>query len=265
MCQLLALSCNAPTAATFSFTGLAARGGGTADHADGFGLAFHDGPACRVFIDEAPAADSPLARFLSTHPIRARLIVGHVRKATQGQVELSNCHPFVREWGGRHWSFCHNGDLKDFRPRLTGPFRPVGTTDSEHAFCWMLQSLRARFRSRSAPRWSVLAPAIAELATEIGRHGTFNFVLADGAALYVGASTKLCRVERSHPFPTAHLVDCDLTMDLAASNGPDHRMIVVATEALTRNEPWIPFEPGSVHVLVDGAVAWNSAAEREPA
>ena len=40
MCQLFALNSNTPSAATFSFTGLSARGGATGDHVDGFGLAF---------------------------------------------------------------------------------------------------------------------------------------------------------------------------------------------------------------------------------
>jgi len=101
MCELLALNSNVPTAMTFSFTGFSARGGGTGHHADGYGLAFHDGKDCRVFVDAAPAHDAALASFLRSHPIRARTVLAHIRKATQGPVRLSNCHPFVREWNGR--------------------------------------------------------------------------------------------------------------------------------------------------------------------
>ena len=38
MCQLFALNSHTPSAATFSFTGLSARGGLTGDHVDGFGM-----------------------------------------------------------------------------------------------------------------------------------------------------------------------------------------------------------------------------------
>ncbi|MEO6410105.1 MAG: class II glutamine amidotransferase, partial [Burkholderiaceae bacterium] len=126
MCQLFALSSNVPSAVTFSFTGFSARGGATGEHGDGFGLAFHDGVDFRHFVDAGRASDSALADFLRRHPIRARTVLGHIRKATQGAVQPANSHPFVREWQGRHWSFCHNGDLKDFRPRLTGSVMPVG-------------------------------------------------------------------------------------------------------------------------------------------
>ena len=257
MCQLFALSCNAPSAVTFSFTGFSARGGATGEHADGFGLAFHDGPACRLFVDAGRASDSALAAFLRSHPIRARTVLAHIRKATQGAVQLSNSHPFVREWKGRHWSFCHNGDLQGFHPRLGGSFTPVGSTDSERAFCWILQELRQRFRARSAPGWQQLAPALAELAERIGRHGSFNFLFSDGHALYVHASTRLFWLRRAHPFPTAQLVDHDLTLDLSLANGAGDRMALVATEPLTRNEAWVPFAAGELRVFVAGESVWQ--------
>jgi len=263
MCQLFALSCNAPSAVTFSFTGLSARGGHTGEHADGYGLAFHDDKVCRHFIDEGRASDSALADFLRRHPIRARTVLAHIRKATQGAVQLSNCHPFVREWQGRHWSFCHNGDLKDFHPRLTGSYLPVGDTDSERAFCWMLQELRRRFRGRRAAGWAELAPAIAELADRIAVHGRFNFLLSDGEALYAHASTRLHWLQREYPFQTAHLVDHDLTLDLSVANGPDDHMVLLATEPLTRNEQWVPFGAGELRVFVAGAPVWRRAAPVE--
>ena len=257
MCQLFALSCNAPSAVTFSFTGFSARGGATGEHADGFGLAFHDGPACRLFVDTGRAADSALAAFLRGHPIHARTVLAHIRKATQGAVQLSNSHPFVREWLGRHWSFCHNGDLKEFRPRLSGSFLPVGQTDSEHAFCWMLQELRRRFGVRRTPGWRQLAPAIVELAERVTRHGSFNFLMSDGEALYVHASTRLHWLTREHPFPTAQLVDHDLTLDLSLANAAEDRMALVATEPLTRNEAWTPFSPGELRVFAAGVSVWE--------
>jgi predicted glutamine amidotransferase len=265
MCQLFALNSNSPTEVTFAFTGFSARGGVTGEHADGFGLAFHDGSACRLFVDDGRASDAALAGFLRQHAIRARTVLAHIRKATQGPVQLSNCHPFVREWLGRHWSFCHNGDLKDFHPRLNGSHLPVGDTDSERAFCFMLQELRRRFRRRVTPGWKLLAPMIAELAEGIARHGTFNFVLSDGQALYVHGATRLHALQRKHPFATAHLVDHDLALDLGAANGPHDRMVLLATEPLTRNEHWEPFAAGELRVYAEGEEVWRRSPTRPSA
>jgi predicted glutamine amidotransferase len=265
MCELFALSCNAPSAVTFSFTGLSARGGNTGEHADGYGLAFHDDRFCRHFIDEGRASDSALAGFLRHHPIRARTVLAHIRKATQGAVRLANCHPFVREWRGRHWSFCHNGDLKDFHPHLDGSHQPVGDTDSERAFCWMLQELGRRFSGQPVPGWQELSPVIADLADRIARHGCFNFLVSDGQVVYAHASTRLFWLQREHPFPTAHLVDNDITLDLGVANGPDDRMVLVATEPLTRNEAWTPFGPGELQVFMAGEPVWRRGARSQVA
>jgi len=265
MCELLAVNCSVPSSVTFSFQGFCARGGRTGEHGDGFGLAFYSGPACRLFVDEGRASDSPLAAFLCRHPLRANTVLGHIRKATQGPVELANCHPFVREWQGRHWAFCHNGDLRHFHPDLQGRFRPVGTTDSERAFCWILQELACRFAGEAAPGWPVVAQALAALTPAIARHGTFNFLLSDGQALYAHGASRLFWVARRHPFPTVHLVDSDLSLDLATVNGPQDRMIVIATAPLTRNEDWLPFEAGQLRVFVDGEPVWEHATAEHAA
>ncbi len=258
MCELLALNSNVPTAATFSFCGFSARGGHTGDHADGWGMAFHDGDGCRVFIDTGRACDAPLAEFLRVHPLRARTVLAHVRKATQGAVDLANCHPFQREWLGRHWLFCHNGDLQDFHPTLDGSFLPVGRTDSERAFCWLMQQLRRRFST--APDWTLLAPVLAELVPVIVRHGTFNMLLTDGRAVYAHASTRLVWLERQHPFARARLVDREVEIDLAVANAPDDCMTVIATRPLTHDEAWRHFVPGELRAFADGRCVWHRHA-----
>jgi glutamine amidotransferase len=263
MCQLFALSSNSPSSVTFSFTGFSARGGRTAHHADGFGLAFHDGNRCRLFVDHAPACTSPLAEFLRNHPIRARTVLAHIRKATQGRVQLANCHPFVREWQGRHWSFCHNGNLEGFAPSLSpNGFLPVGDTDSERAFCHLLQELRRRFgrrlaRNNESLAWREMAPVLADLAARISAHGPFNFLLTDGEALYAFGATKLHWLTRQHPFAHAQLVDSEMSLDLATVNAPGDHMVLIATEPLTSNEAWQPFASGELKVFVAGEQVWS--------
>ena len=151
MCQLLGMNCAAPTDVTFSFTGFAARGGVTDHHADGWGIAFFEDKACRLFIDHQSSATSPIAEMVKRYPIKSKNTIAHIRKATQGHILLENCHPFMRELWGRHWIFAHNGDLKDYSPVLTGVYQPVGTTDSELAFCALLEGLRKAFPGAQQP------------------------------------------------------------------------------------------------------------------
>jgi predicted glutamine amidotransferase len=90
-------------------------------------------------------------------------------------VALENTHPFVRELWGRYWVFAHNGDLKGFQPRLHGAFRPVGDTDSERAFCWLMQELAKAHAS--VPGIDELSCTLRELLPQLAAHGTFNLLL----------------------------------------------------------------------------------------
>lgn len=253
MCQLLGMSSQGKSAITFSLTGFTARGGRTADHVDGWGIAFYDESGSRLFHDDRPASSSPLAGFLRKHPIKSRTVIAHLRKATQGSVRLVNCHPFQREWQGQSWVFAANGDLPGYAPPLTGSYTPVGTTDSEKAFCWMLQCLKAKFATHmTPPTWQDIMGELVGLAEAVARWGNFNFLLSNGDALFAHCSSKLHMLHRQHPFATAKLVDCGLALDLAALNQPDDQIALIATEPLTQGEPWQAFEPGQLKVFVRG-------------
>ena len=256
MCQLLGMNCNTPTDVTFSFTGFAQRGGHTDHHGDGWGIAFFEGLGLRHFVDHQAACASPVAELIRRYPIKSRNVIAHIRKATQGEVTLENCHPFVRELWGRYWVFAHNGDLKDFSPRLHGSFRPVGSTDSERAFCWIMQELAKSHAG--VPSVPELSLTLRELAAQIARHGTFNFLLSNGQALWAHASTHLYYVERRHPFAHATLSDEDVSVNFAEHTQPSDRIAVVVTAPLTTNESWTAFAPGELKVFVDGVLAGPS-------
>jgi len=256
MCQLLGMNSHLPASLTLSFTGFSQRGGSTDHHADGWGIAFFEsdcatpGKGVRHFVDKQSAATSPIAHMLKSYPIKSHNVVAHVRKATVGQVALENCHPFVRELWGRYWVFAHNGDLKNYAPRLHGSFRPVGSTDSELAFCWIMQELAKSHAG--VPSVDELTQTLRELVPQIARHGTFNFLLSNGQALWAHASTKLHYVLRAHPFNQVRFKDEDLTVNLAQLNSAQDRLAIVVTEPLTTDEDWVAMAPGQLQVFVDG-------------
>ncbi len=251
MCQLLGMNCNVPTDIVFSFTGFATRGGRTDIHNDGWGIAFFEGAGVRHFVDYHAAIDSPIADLIKRCPIESKNVIAHIRKATQGRVALENCHPFVRELWGRYWVFAHNGDLKNFAPRLDGPYHPVGSTDSELAFCYMLQQLRQRFGD-TPPALPELTAALQKLTREISTHGPFNLMLSDGSALFAHCSTNLYYIVRQYPFAEAKLSDEDISVDFSQVTTPNDRVAIIVTAPLTTNETWVQFGVGELKVFVDG-------------
>lgn len=251
MCQLLGMNCATPTDITFSFRGFSQRAGVTSDHCDGFGIAFFEDKACRLFVDNQSAVESPIAELIRNYPIKARNVIAHIRKATQGKINLENSHPFIRELWGRQWIFAHNGDLHDFTPELSGRYTPVGNTDSERAFCYLLDHLIARF-GFTEPSLEQIFDALAEISPSIAEHGTFNFCLSNGQALFTYAVTKLHWLVREYPFKPAQLIDLDVEVDFSEVTTPEDRVAVITTEPLTQNEVWTAFQPGEMILFQHG-------------
>lgn len=251
MCQLLGMNSRQPASLQFSLDGFLRRGGDTDHHADGWGIAFLVDSGCQVFTDSQPSVHSPLVDVLRRQAIRSRNVIAHVRKATRGAVADVNCHPFTRTLWDRHWAFAHNGTLENFTPALDGSFRPAGDTDSESAFCYLMQQLRDAFGC-CAPSLGALLAKLQSLSAAIAQHGTFNYLLSDGEHLFAHCSTDLCAVRRQAPFGQPVLVDCEAVIDLDRHNNPDDCMTVVATKPLTNNERWEIFTPGELKLFAMG-------------
>jgi glutamine amidotransferase len=126
----------------------------------------------------------------------------------------------------------------------------VGQTDSELAFCWLMQELAKSHAS--VPSVQELSITLSELVPQIAQHGTFNFLLSNGQALWAHASTQLHFVLRRHPFKLATLRDEDLSVNFADQTRTTDRVAIVVTAPLTTDESWTALAPGRVYTFEDG-------------
>ena len=144
MCELFAFSGEHLALLHCSLHEFADHGAGLRN-ADGWGIAHYIDGDVRLLKEASAARDSACLNFVQSHPLRSDLVMSHIRHAIQGAPTVRNCQPFVRELGGAMHVFAHNGNLDrsdlDRLAMLDG-FRPVGETDSELAFCVLLERLR---------------------------------------------------------------------------------------------------------------------------
>jgi len=172
---------------TFSLETLAAHGAGNGRNRDGWGAAFYQGNDVSLFREPVAAGDSPLVRFLESRGPSTRLAVSHIRRATCGVAALANTQPFVRELAGRIHVFAHNGNLPGIK-RSVGlafeQFRPVGVTDSEHAFCALLERIRGLWASMGQPSLKDRLSLVSRFAADLRQLGPANFLYADGDTLF---------------------------------------------------------------------------------
>ncbi|WP_271270943.1 class II glutamine amidotransferase [Aliamphritea hakodatensis] len=252
MCELLGMSANVPTDICFSFTGLMQRGGETGPHRDGWGIAFYEGKGLRDFHDPEPSCDSEIAQLIKNHPIKSKTVISHIRQANVGEICLENTHPFTRELWGYTWTFAHNGQLDAKLFDLPVSFyKPVGTTDSEYAFCWLLGEVRRAFPERPDDFTEVSA-LIARCADQLRELGVFNMLLTESEYLFAYCTTKLAWITRRAPFGKASLTDAELTVNFREETNTTDVVTVIATEPLTDNEEWTALAEGEMITFMDG-------------
>ncbi|MBD1555992.1 class II glutamine amidotransferase [Vibrio sp. S9_S30] len=262
MCELLGMSANVPTDICFSFTGLMQRGGNTGPHRDGWGITFYEGKGFRTFKDPNPSCQSKIAELVQNYPIKSKAVISHIRQANRGGVNLENTHPFTRELWGRYWTFAHNGQLSGYDKLKTGFIRPVGQTDSELSFCWLLNRLQERYPEPPQDMVGMFR-FVAECCDELRKLGVFNMLLSDGEYVMTYCTNHLYWITRRAPFGKASLIDEDVTIDFQKETTPNDIVSVIATQPLTDNEAWHRMKPGEFNIFHFGESIDGNHAELE--
>jgi glutamine amidotransferase len=254
----MAMSANVPTDICFSFSGLMQRGGNTGPHKDGWGITFYEGKGCRSFKDPLPSAHSPIAKLVTDYPIKSETVVCHIRQANSGEISLVNTHPFIRPMWGKNWTYAHNCQLADFKDKLKIKYHlPVGETDSEHAFCWLLDQLLLKFDGEE-PKTEVLFDYIVEQCRAVNKLGVFNLLLTDGDNLFVYCANKLHWLTRRAPFGKASLIDAEMVVNFDQETTENDIVTVIATQPLTDDETWEKMQPGEGLLFSKGQLICES-------
>lgn len=264
MCELFAMSSSCPATVTYSMREFASHGGLTADHADGWGLAYVEDRDARVFRDVDAAAASPYLEMVSSREFRSEIVISHIRRATQGEIALRNTQPFARELGGRVHLFAHNGDLHAIGGsplQGSGRYRPIGETDSERAFCALLDQLWPLWSAtHGLPDLSVRLQVLADFAREMRKLGPANFVYTDGEVVFLhGHRRKDISTGVTRP-PGLHLLCRSCQASTTPIRVPGLRVnllnqhVLIAASVPLTDEPWSPLAEGELVAVSQGRV-----------
>lgn len=261
MCELLGMSFNLPIRPSISFRGFRHRG---KHNPDGWGIAFYPdecASAAQVIKEPIEAKESKLSKFLKDYEkVKSKIFVAHVRRASMGKVGYKNTHPFCRELNGVEYVFAHNGTLSaTFKKILKlGRFKPIGETDSEHAFCYLLKCIEER---RIAQWKKNDFDWLIEKLREINEYGTFNCIFSDGKHLFCyydqNGHNGLCFVQRKPPYRKIRLLDEDWEINLAEEKRQEQTGYIIATRRLT-DESWENFKFGELIVFRDGEMIYSN-------
>lgn len=249
-------------------------------HPDGWGVAYYNAGAPHVIKSVATAMDDNLFQRVSGI-VASETVLAHLRKATQGSLNIINTHPF--QYG--HWVFVHNGNLADFahiRPRLVALVPPVlrrfilGDSDSEVLFYLLLGHMARRHELHRVgyPLADVIA-AVRETVAEVVEL-TGEPCLDDGGApdqtyltfALTNGRTMVAHQGGKNLYYTTHKVRCPdrdhcpsfgTECEAASTTGAFVKHLVVSSEPLQGDNVWQPLRPYDV-VGVD----WSMKLELRP-
>lgn len=264
MCELLGLSSNMPTTVSVSIGTLASHGkvGGSLN--DGWGVAYCEGTDVRLIKDSEPAADSDWVRFVRDHALRSNIVIAHVRTATVGSRTYRNTQPFIRTLAGRTHMFAHNGWLPALLKGARNPsrrFHPVGDTDSEKAFCDLMEQMTRVWQSVDGiPDLDGRLAIVSGFADEMRSLGPANFLYSDGDVLFAhGHRRKQAATSQVEPPGLVYLqracphIERTTEITGLSIHSPDQSVALVASVPLN-DEPWTALDEGEVIALRDGLI-----------
>lgn len=229
-------------------------------HPDGWGVAFYIDGAPHVTRSPSTALGDALFHRLSG-VVASETVLAHVRKATQGDKTVFNCHPFQH---GR-WVFAHNGDIPRF-DELRGALLELvdqrlrrfvmGDTDSEVVFFVFLSELG---RAAGVGQRPELPHAMAALRSTVqrvralcdGRPGTdaalLTLMATDGENLVAthGGKQLYYSTYKTRCSDRGHCPSLSQVCEAPSVSGIVNHFIV-SSEPLQGENVWLSLEPGDI-------------------
>ncbi len=262
MCALLGLAFAQPIHAGFSFQEFHRMG---EENADGWGVAWYPDQSAALIKEPVRWGASPHSDFLRHYQqVHSRIYIAHVRHRTMGGPPThADTHPFMREYLGRHYCFAHNGTITE--GPVAAPlkrFQPVGSTDSERLFCYLLGEMAREGIEALDDQacWSWLHRQLAACNS----FGKLNCLLTDGNRLFCyrdihnWKNLVYCHVYMLGP--DTHVFG-DPNMKLSLEGQSINRGVVIATQPLS-GAGWCALNSGALLVLENGRVKYTA---NEPA
>lgn len=234
-------------------------------HSHGWGLGWYPGNHSSAMIIKDPSARGTQVftdSLTDWSNFRSNVFFAKVRGADRGYNQAET-QPFARSFAGTDWLFMHNGDLdkSQMKQAFEGDLRllePIGSTDSELAFC----SLLASMHSHGARSLSEVDPnEILSWFQRFDALGSADMYVSDGqttCCFHGSRSPKPLFYSRLQPPNNIHELWSD-PIRVAVDDPRDaFRTALVVTSAEFNSGNWSRLQPGQLIMINRGTIIWDS-------
>ena len=157
------------------------------DHPNGWGLMVEKEGFSNWEKEPVRADKSVYLKNRLRVPVNGRVAMAHIRRATIGNENWNNCHPFCGiDRSGRRWILQHNGTIFEYDPMNKYVHIQTGETDSERILLYILDRINERIDNKgdgltAEERFEVLDDIVCSLSYE----NKLNLNIYDEELLYV--------------------------------------------------------------------------------
>ena len=234
------------------------------EHKDGWGVAYYVDGSPHITRSPTSAITDQIFHRVSG-VVASETVLAHVRKATVGELNVLNCHPFQH---GR-WTMAHNGEVRrygQFKDVLRQSIAPrlrryvLGDTDSEVLFFLFLTHLQAYGPLSGRLGLDAIVPALRD-TVELVRDKCDGDEEALRALLTIIVTDGTCMASHmggKELFWSSYKTQC-ADRDECPSLSPECEAptttgfvnhLIFSSEPLQGENVWIPMEEGEI-VAVD--------------
>lgn len=241
------------------------------EHQDGWGLAYYLQSLPHLVKGMGPAHKDREFSELSAR-IQSDTVLAHIRKKTQGELSITNCHPFqIAEW-----VMAHNGDIPAYqhikealKDSVNQKLRSaiLGSTDSEVYFAFLLSQLLADAFDGDARSLALSVrkaiDRIDKLASGflLKEECSLNFVLTNGkmmAAYRRGKDLHYAAYKGLQASPCAASIKWPKNIhqeQLKEGNRISH--LLISSESIMANDMWHPMENNQLIIFDSDWRLWR--------
>ncbi len=234
-------------------------------HPLGWGIAWYPNDNQAAFVKKDPAArgtDVQMESLDDWNNFRSSMFFCKAKGAARGYT-YNEMQPFSRSFAGQDWLFMHNGDLD--RQKLaqlhldkSRLLEPLGNTDSELAFCYLLGKVMATDARKLS---DVPSDILLSWFQQLDALGSADMCISDGvtmACFYGTQSERKLYYTRMTPPDAPNELNAD-TMHIGFNDPRDtYRTSFIVSSMPYDKASWMPMQPGQLLIIKRGVIVWNS-------
>lgn len=231
---------------------------------DGWGVAYYLEDTPHIIKSAQSAINDALFEKVSGI-VSSKTVLAHIRKATKGENNILNCHPF--QYG--KWVFAHNGNIKDFQnlrgkiiSEIDSRFQRylLGDTDSEVFFYFLLTKLEKFIDGKIQTHLlmkEIMQKAMQDLIDLIGPYSAkvgdpdketyLTFILTNGKdfVAFNGGQPLYYTTHKTKCPESETCEHYEFSCENKVANGRVNHLII-SSEPLSNENVWFQTKPGNL-------------------